>query len=47
MNSSRIRKIVLVCMILLLTLSFPFMAALADDQKAPDEQKAADEQKPP
>jgi hypothetical protein len=34
-------------MILLLTLSFPFMAALADDQKAPDEQKAADEQKPP
>ena len=35
MNSSGIRKKVLACMILFLTISFPFMAAWADDQPAP------------
>ncbi len=46
MNLSRIRKRILVCVILLLTVSFPFMAARADDQKAPDEQKAPEAAKP-
>lgn len=40
MNLSRIRKRILVCLVLLLTVSFPFAAALADDQKPPDDQQA-------
>ena len=35
MNSSAIRKKALACMVLLLTISFPFMAAWADEPAAP------------
>ncbi len=41
MNSSGIRKKVLACMILFLTISCPFMAAWADDQPASGSQPAA------
>ena len=46
MNLSKIGKRLLVCMVLFLTVSFPFMAALAEDQKAPDDQKAPEPPKP-
>jgi hypothetical protein len=46
MDSSRIRKSILVCIILFLTVFFPFMTVRADDQKAPDEQKAPEPAKP-
>ncbi|MGA2402237.1 MAG: TorF family putative porin [Syntrophobacteraceae bacterium] len=41
MNSSGIRKTVLACTILFLTISFPFMAVWADDQPASGNQPAA------
>ncbi len=43
MNSSAIRKKTLVCMILFLAISFPFMAARADEPPAPAEQKPPEE----
>ncbi|MGA2403839.1 MAG: TorF family putative porin [Syntrophobacteraceae bacterium] len=46
MNSSGIRKKVLACVILFLTISFPFMVAWADEPKAPEEQKAPEAAKP-
>jgi len=47
MNLSKIGKRLLVCMVLLLTVSFTSMAALADDQKAPDDQQATTPQAAP
>jgi hypothetical protein len=44
MNSSAIRKKALACMVLFLTISFPFMAAWADEPTAP---AAPGDQKPP
>ena len=43
MNSSAIRKKTLACMILFLTLSFPFMTAWADEPTAPAVQKPREE----
>jgi uncharacterized protein (TIGR02001 family) len=43
MNSSAIRKKTPVCMILFLTICFPFMAAWADEPTAPAEQKPPNE----
>ena len=43
MNSSAIRKKALACMVLFLTISFPFMAAWADEPTAPAEQKPPEE----
>jgi hypothetical protein len=46
MNLSRIRKRILVCLVLLSTVTFPFALALADDQKPAEEQKAPEETPP-
>ena len=46
MNPSAIRKKALVCVISFLAISFPFMAAWADEPTAPAGQKAPEEQKP-
>ena len=43
MNSSAIRKKALACMVLFLTISFPFMAAWADEPTAPADQKPPEE----
>jgi hypothetical protein len=43
MNSSAIRKKVPACMVLFLTICFPFMAAWADEPTAPVEQKPPEE----